>query len=81
MTKAFHEQSMGIPGWQIHLINNNSIVKRPIGLIPCRVGLIASFRNGKPEGEAWQTLIGGGMLYGRLHPDSSDFTGRTVFSP
>jgi hypothetical protein len=34
------------------------------------VGLVAHFSNGRPEGVAWQALIGKGMLYGELHPDS-----------
>ena len=36
---------------------------------------MANFRDGRPEGVAWQTLIGGGMLYGKLNADSRDFTG------
>ena len=36
---------------------------------------MVNFRNGRPEGAAWQTLIGGGMLYGDLNPDTRDFTG------
>ena len=36
---------------------------------------MANFRNGRPEGGAWQTLIGGGMLYGELNAESRDFTG------
>ena len=43
-----------------------------------RVGLIANFRNGRQEGAAWQTLIGGGMLYGELNPETRDFTGMKV---
>jgi hypothetical protein len=40
-----------------------------MGYIP-HTGLIAHFRNGRPEGIAWQVLVGRGMLYGRLHHDT-----------
>ncbi len=32
------------------------------------VGLVVSFRSGRPEGNAWQRLIGGGMIHGKIDP-------------
>ena len=56
----------------------NTAVEYPLESNSCRVGLMANFRNGRPEGVAWQTLIGGGMLYGELNTDSRDFTGLII---